>query len=264
MGYSQQEIGVIMIIVAGTALMMLLGGFLVTFIFLAEKRRRKHQQQIISMEQTYQSELLRTQIEVQEQTLQHISQELHDNIGQILSLVKINLNNLDFREETPTLQKIDLTKTLVSKALNDLRSLSKTLDANYVLRSKLSEALRFELDYIQQTFGCEVLLEIEGEERLLPPQQQVVLFRIAQEVMNNAVKHALPRTLRVGLAFDPIHFFMHISDDGAGFDYEQMLKAGAYEKGAGLNNMLNRSQMIGARFRMQSQVGIGTSVTVEI
>lgn len=263
MGYSQQEV-IILTILAGTALMTLLGGLLFTFIFLAEKRRRTHQQQIVSMEQAYQSELLRTQIEVQEHTLNHISQELHDNIGQILSLVKINLNNLDIYEEIPALQKIDTTKMLVSKALNDLRSLSKTLDANYVLRSKLSEALRFELDYIAQTCGCKTVLSIDGEERLLAPQQQVVFFRIAQEVMNNAVKHALPYTIEVKLIFEPTHFRMAIRDDGVGFDIDEIQNFRAYERGAGLQNMKTRSDLIGAQFSMQSALGQGTSVSVEI
>ena len=214
------------------------------------------------MEQAYQSELLRTQIEVQEHTLNHISQELHDNIGQILSLVKINLNNLDIYEEVPALQKIATTKTLVSKALNDLRSLSKTLDANYVLRSKLSEALRFELDYIAQACGCKTALTIDGEERLLAPQQQIVFFRIAQEVMNNAVKHALPHTIQVELIFDPTHFRMNIRDDGVGFDLAEIQNSGAYERGAGLHNMKTRSELIGAIFSLTSEPGKGTFASV--
>ncbi len=255
---------VIVTIIATTVVLLLLAVFVIAFVFYFRQKQIQFKADKKNMEVAFEQELLRTQIEVQEQTLQHISQELHDNIGQILSLVKINLNNLDIREEIPAIQKIDTTKTLVSKALSDLRSLSKTLDANYVLRSKLSEALRFELDYIHQACGCETILEVEGEERLLPPQQQVVLFRIAQEVMNNAVKHAIPRTLRIDLAFGPNHFLLRISDDGAGFDYEQIQKEGAYEKGAGLTNMQNRSRMIGAHFDLQSQIGKGTSVTLKI
>jgi two-component system, NarL family, sensor kinase len=242
MGNSEQEANIILTILAGTALMMLLGGFLVTFIFLAEKRRRKHQQQLVTMEQAYQSELLRTQIEVQEQTLQHISQELHDNIGQVLSLVKINLGNLNIRDEVPAQQKIDTTKTLVSKALNDLRSLSKTLDVNFVLRSRLSEALSFELDYIRQACNCKTVLDVQGEERILSPQQQVVVFRIAQEVLNNAVKYAEPGAIRVELDFADQKFRMKITDDGLGFDPEALEAGNIWDNAQPRRNDRSRVQ----------------------
>ncbi|MPR35448.1 sensor histidine kinase [Salmonirosea aquatica] len=216
------------------------------------------------MEQSYQQQLLQAQIEVQEQTLKHISQELHDNIGQILSLVKINLNSVDIREEEAALQKLGNTKTLVTKALSDLRSLAKTLDANYVLRSKLSEALRFELDYIEQASGCATALVVQGEERLLTSQQQVVVFRIAQEVLNNAVKHAIPKNIQVELGFEPTHFKLRIADDGIGFDLDEMQRAGAYERGAGLTNMYTRSALIGAWFCLQSTPGQGTIALLEM
>jgi two-component system NarL family sensor kinase len=262
MPYTSQDI--VIIVIAGTVLLLLLAGFILTFLFLSEKRRRSHHQQIIEMEQIYQQELLQAQIEVQEQTLKHISQELHDNIGQILSLVKINLNNVDIREEEAALQKLGNTKNLVTKALSDLRSLAKTLDANYVLRSKLSEALRFELDYIEQASGCATTISVQGEERLLPSQQQIVVFRIAQEVLNNAVKHAYPTRIQVSLAFGPTNFQLRIEDDGVGFDLAEMQRAETYQRGAGLNNMYTRSALIGAEFSLQSTPGRGTTALLKI
>ncbi len=262
MRYPSKDI--VLVVILGTFLLLLLAGFILTSLSLSEKPRRTHQRPIIEMEQTYQQELLQAQIEVQEQTLRHISQELHDNIGQILSLVKINLNNVDIQQEEAALHKLGNTKTLVSKALSDLRSLAKTLDSNYVLRSKLSEALRFELDYIEQASGCATTLVVVGEERLLSSQQQIIIFRIAQEVLNNAVKHAAPTCISVKLAFTPTHFKLQIADDGVGFDLDEMQRAEAYERGAGLTNMHTRSALIGARFSLQSAPGLGTMTFLEI
>ena len=247
-----------------TSVFLILALFVVSFALLFKRRQLQNVREKEFMRTEFESELLQAQIEVQEQTLQHISQELHDNIGQILSLVKINLNNVDIRQEEAALLKLGNTKTLVSKALSDLRSLAKTLDANYVLRSKLSEALRFELDYIEQANGCATTLSVQGEERLLTSQQQVVVFRIAQEVLNNAVKHAHPTRIGVGLVFEPTCFQLRIEDDGVGFDLGEMQRAGAYENGAGLNNMYTRSAMIGARFNLQSAPGQGTKALLEI
>lgn len=262
MHYTSQDI--VIIVIAGTLLFLLLAGFILTFLFLSEKRRRSHQRQIMEMEQTYQQELLQAQIEVQEQTLKHISQELHDNIGQILSLIKLNLNNVDIQEQQAALLKLENTKTLVSRALSDLRSLAKTLDANYVLRSRLSEALLFELGYIEQACGCATALLVRGEERLLPPQQQIVIFRVAQEVLNNAMKHANAKHITVELTFEPTHFYMRIADDGVGFNLDHLQEVDAYERGAGVTNMYTRSALIGAQFSLQSTPDQGTTALLEI
>ncbi len=262
MRYTSEDI--VVVVIAGTLLFLLLAGFILAFLFLSEKRRRAHQRKLLEVEQTYQRELLQAQIEVQEQTLQHISQELHDNIGQILSLVKINLTQVDVREEEKAREKIGTTRSLVVKALEDLRSLSKTLNADYVLRSQLSEALRFELDYIRQVCGCETALTVTGIERVLTPQQQIVVFRIAQEALNNAVKYAAPRNIRVELAYGESSFRLQVKDDGTGFDTESATSSGVYEKGSGLANMKTRAAMIGAKYSLQSLPGLGTSVKVEL
>ena len=86
---------VIVTIIATTVVLLLLAVFVIAFVFYFRQKQIQFKADKKNMEVAFEQELLRTQIEVQEQTLQHISQELHDNIGQILSLVKINLNNLD-------------------------------------------------------------------------------------------------------------------------------------------------------------------------
>lgn len=133
-----------------------------------------------------------------------------------------------------------------------------------MLRSQLSEALRFELDYIRQVCGCETALTVTGTERVLTPQQQIVVFRIAQEALNNAVKYAKPRHIRVELAYGENTFRMQVKDDGAGFDTELATSSGVYEKGSGLANMRIRSALIGAKYSLQSLPGLGTSVKVEL
>jgi two-component system, NarL family, sensor kinase len=255
---------VIVALVATTVVLFLLATFIIAFVFFFRQKQTQYKADKVTMEKAFEQELLQAQIEVQEQTLKHISQELHDNIGQILSLVKINLNHVDFRKEEAALQKIDNTKILVSKALSDLRSLAKTLDSNYVLRSKLSEALQFELGYIEQASGCATALRVEGEERLLSAQQQIVIFRVAQEVLNNAMKHANANNLTIELTFEPAHFYMRITDDGVGFDLNAKQPTEAYERGAGLTNMYTRSALIGARFALQSTPGLGTTALLEI
>lgn len=247
-----------------TVIFFLLVGFIIAFVFYFRQKQIQNKLEKESMKDTFEKELLLAQIEVQEQTLHHISQELHDNIGQILSLVKINLNSISGQEDHPAIQKIHSTKMLVGKALNDLRSLSKTLDANYVLRSKLSEAIIFELGYIEQAIGCKTQLLVEGAERMLSPQQQIVVFRITQEVLNNAIKHARAETISVTLTFTKTHFQLMIKDDGQGFETGRTVQNNVFEQGAGLVNMEKRAALIGAKFELESTLGLGTTVILRV
>src|SRR5688572_13397838 len=91
----------------------------ITILLIRESRRKKYLR--------FQQELLKTKIEIQNQAFQNISQEIHDNIGQVLSLVKLNLHTADFSDLPATMEKINCSKVLVGKAIIDLRDLSKSL-----------------------------------------------------------------------------------------------------------------------------------------
>ncbi len=255
---------VVITLVATTVVLFLLVAFIIAFVFFFRQKQVQYKVDKKSMEEAFQQELLQAQLEIQEQTLQHISHELHDNIGQILSLVKINLTNVEISQEEAARQKLATTRSLVVKAISDLRALSKTLNADYVLHSKLSEVLLFELNYIRQVCGCETDMKVLGTERVLEPRQQLVIFRIAQEALNNAVKYALPTVVSVELAFEKDFFRLQITDNGQGFDPEVVGKREGNEQGSGLQNMKTRARLIGARFEIKSQNDRGTSVSVEL
>ena len=106
--------------------------FIIFFIFLFNKRKNELINDKILMKTQFDQELLQTQIEIQEQTLKTISQEIHDNIGQILSLAKLNLNTFEGAESANNQIKINDTKNLVSKAINDLRDLSRSLHGDKI------------------------------------------------------------------------------------------------------------------------------------
>jgi signal transduction histidine kinase len=93
----------------------------------------------------FQQTLLQSQLEIQEQTLKNISQEIHDNIGQALTLVKLNLNTMDFDLNEQSNQKIITSKELISKAINDLRDLSRSLNTDIIADLGLQNAIEQEL-----------------------------------------------------------------------------------------------------------------------
>src|SRR6476620_11770046 len=116
------------------------------------------------LQQHYRQELLRAQLEIQEQTLKNISQEVHDNIGQVLSLARLNINAITFEEPQPLLQdKVKNISGLMSKAIQDLRDLSKSLHSDTITEKGLLGAIEYEFDMMKKAGAYNTSMIVEGE-----------------------------------------------------------------------------------------------------
>ncbi len=227
--------------------------FLLAFIV----RYRKRIKENLLIKSKYQQELLQTQIEIQEQTLTTISQEIHDNIGQVLSLAKLNLNTLQPGEH----EKLQDTKMLVSKAINDLRDLSRSMHGDKIADLGLQEAIANELKILQNTGQFITELKSTGQPYKILPQKEMVLFRIVQEAMNNAIKYSRAKTIGIIIEYQAKQLLLTISDNGVGFDTNNTSPA---TTGLGLKSMQNRAQLIGAYLTIQSLPGEGTKINIEL
>jgi signal transduction histidine kinase len=249
------------VIIAGTIVLVLLAVFIISFLFFYQYRQNKHLNEKQLMKTQFQQELLQTQLEIQEQTLKTISEEIHDNVGQVLSLAKLNLNTVVNINDEQAQLKIDSTKNLVSKAINDLRNLSRSLHGERIGEIGLQEAIANELRIVQNTGQFKTDLKITGQPYKLDPQKEMVLFRIVQEALHNAVKHSNATHLKVSANYNAEHFTLTISDDGNGFQPEQLPAA---QTGIGLKSMQNRAALIGAAFSLQSSKNNGTSISIQL
>lgn len=212
------------------------------------------------MQSQHAQALLQTQLEIQEQTLRTISQEIHDNVGQVLSLAKLNLNTLDLNTGSSKEEKITRSIQLVSKAINDLRDLSRSLNGDKIADLGLQDAIDNELKIIQNTGLMETALMIEGTPYLLQSQQEIVIFRIVQESLNNSVKHSKAKNINILIEYQPSHCNITIADNGDGFDADLLE---ATQTGIGLKNMQGRANLINAYFSIESAPGKGTKVFIQ-
>ncbi len=257
----QEENKILLSLIIGTIVFILLGGFIMSLMLLYNKRKQKYQQEKKLMQSQFSQALLQTQLEIQEQTLRTISQEIHDNVGQVLSLAKLNLNTLDIEGGVNKEEKIESSIQLVGKAINDLRDLSRSLNGDKIADLGLQDAIENELKIIQNTGQFFTELIITGEPYKLLPQNEMVLFRIVQESLNNTIKHSKAKNIKVSINYLPQHLKMQVKDDGAGFDAD-LLEAS--QTGIGLHNMKNRAALIGAFFSIQSAPNEGTTVFIEL
>ena len=213
------------------------------------------------MKTQFEQALLQTQLEIQEQTLKTISEEIHDNVGQVLSLVKLNLNTVGHLPDERAQAKITRTKELVSKAINDLRDLSRSLHGEKIGEIGLQDAIANELRIIQNTGQFETDIQIKGQSYKLDPQKEMVLYRIVQEALHNSIKHAKSLKLQVELDYQPELFILTITDDGTGFDPGALPGS---QTGIGLKSMQNRAALIGGTFSILSSEKNGTSISIVI
>lgn len=250
--------GEVQILIAVILFMLLVTSFVIVFVLIHQHQYHKFLQEKEEMKNTYQQEILIAQLEMKEQTLHTISEEIHDNIGQVLSLVKLNLNTMPLPDNSPTVQKIADMKDLVGKAIQDLRNLSKRLNTEHVSNQRLSESLKFELGLIHRTGVYDTQLRVNGTENSLDPHKQLIVFRIVQEALNNIIKHAKGQHIFIDLTYTPGRLEMRIEDDGMGFDLAALQVPGTSEKGTGIGNMQHRAKLIGGHFTLNSQPGKGT------
>ncbi|RZM17852.1 MAG: hypothetical protein EOO88_42250, partial [Pedobacter sp.] len=122
---------VILVLIIACLFIVIVTGF-------ANQRERKYVLEKKTMENNFQKEILTTQLEIQEQTLKTISEEIHDNIGQILSLAKIKLATIPPHEDNAGTTLVSETRELIGKAIQDLRDLSKIISPDYVIEMGLT------------------------------------------------------------------------------------------------------------------------------
>ncbi len=206
----------------------------------------------------FQETLLQAQLEIQEQTFKSISQEIHDNIGQLLSLAKLNLSRYEIDGQMSG-ESLLTTSELVSKAAADLRDLSKTLDTDTIAGIGLLRSIETELQLVEKTTAIKTSFAVEGSSVLLQPQHELILFRIVQEALHNAIKHAKPNLLSVQAVFNDHKLQLTICDDGTGFD-----TTSTNSFGSGLRNMKARSKLVGAGWQLTSNAQQGTCIILTI
>lgn len=251
----------ILIIVFASLFIFVIIIAVINLLFIYQKKQLQYIRERETTKMQHANELLQTQVEIQEHTLKNVAQEIHDNIGQILILAKLNLNTFPPLHDEATETKVNDTRRLVAKAINDLRDLSKSLHGEKIAELGLPESISNELKILQNTGLYQTSLAVEGSKYRLPAQNEMVLFRIVQESLHNSLKHAKAKNITVHLLYEPALFQLKISDDGEGFKPAALQAANT---GIGLKNMRDRAALIGGKFLIQSSPGNGTFISVTI
>lgn len=250
----------IIIFIMGSVLFISMAGTLIVFLIIHKKKRYEHLLEKQTMENNYHNQLLLSRMEVQEQSFRYFSEEIHDNIGQILSIVKMQMHNIRRTStETDIVSRAKDCTELLGKAISDLRNISHTLNSAFVTNVGLPEAVEKDLEYIRSAKDVKCTLHNTGEEYSIGEEKELLVFRIIQEAIANAVKHAAPSAIDVYLDHLPQMLVVRVVDNGAGFSTDVISKSGI-----GLNNMQVRADLLKGRLGVTSEKGSGTTIRLEI
>jgi two-component system, NarL family, sensor kinase len=237
-----------------TIILLLLLSFLLFFFLKYRVRSNKYIKERETMKKAFEQTLLQSQVEVQEATFTVLAKELHDNVGQLLSsskmLMGITQRNLATIPETLT-----IAEETLGKAINELRSLSKSLDTQYLQQFDLIDNLTTEIKRINTSLILEIHFSHEGK-LLLTPEEQIILFRIIQEALQNAIKHSEAKNVYINIASGQQNIIVNIEDDGKGF----ALTSG---NGLGIRNMKYRSKLLGGVITWNKPAS-GTLITIQL
>ncbi|MDH5413148.1 MAG: histidine kinase [Flavobacteriaceae bacterium] len=244
------------LILITTLTVVLLVVIIIIIFSIFQNRKVKFLYEQKEAEQRFEEEIIKSQLETQEQTLQNISWELHDNIGQLLSVARMQLNIIQADLSENKKKLVNETGEIISTSLQEIRSLSKLLNPEVVKNIGLEEAIQLEIDRFNRLNFINASLVINGDSIAINEKDEIILFRILQEFLSNSVKHSKTSKLEVTLTYSSANLVIHIQDFGLGFD-ENTVK-----KGSGLLNMKNRAKLINTIFELKSAKDKGVSLTL--
>lgn len=234
--------------------------FVVKVLFFLQKKQRVHTNDLIAVKANYERELYKAQLEIQEQTLQEIAREIHDNVGQILSLAKMGLGTLDLEKRDDARESLSEISDILEKALEDLRHMSRSMNGDIIKRGGLKKSIEMQVGYIQRGGKFNMHFNLNGEHVSLDEYKETILFRIVQEAINNIIRHSKASDICITLSYSKANLILQVKDNGNGFCLNEQISGTNHI--SGIQNMQQRAQLIDAELQIESIVGKGTCITV--
>ncbi len=216
-------------------------------VFSHRKNRLIHEQE--EAKKAFDRELAESQIEIREETLRNISWELHDNIGQLMTLAKIQAQ---MAQEKPELMA-EVSET-IGTGIDELRALSKLINPEALKSLSLKESVSLEIERFNRLKFIVAQLTINGTVVPIEVNTQIILFRILQEFFSNTIKHSKASTLKVVLNYSDEELNITVEDNGVGFEKSDDFM------GIGLKNMKTRAKLINSTLKINSVKNEGTAL----
>ncbi|MGV6829486.1 MAG: sensor histidine kinase [Flavobacteriales bacterium] len=228
--------------------------FVIGFFIAFQRRKNKLLFKQFEAQRNFEKELATTQLEIQEQILKNIAWELHDNIGQLLTVASMQLNLIKVKAPKNLNEPLGEIKKIVTNTIQEVRNLSKTLNNDVIHKNGLIRSLEIEVERFNRLKFLDATFTIKGDIVAIKRDHEILIFRMFQEFFSNVMKHAKATKLSIDLLYKPKEIIIIAQDNGIGFD--TTLKT----ESSGLQTMKGRSILLQAKYSLISEIGTGTKL----
>jgi len=226
---------------------------------LAQEKAKNYQQSLLSLRNQKEMEVLQASIAGEEIERKRIARDLHDGIGSLLSSLKMKLVKNQHSLNELSEQESQQVAVLLNRSISELRQISSNLVPETLLKLGLEKALQ-DLCLLLKTETVRIIFHAQGIRPDIPESTQIVIYRIVQELINNALKHAQCTEIVMDCSQSEQLFFITVEDNGKGFETSGLKDL----QGSGLKNLRNRVELLKGKFQIDSSPGGGTACNIEL
>lgn len=246
------------IITSTLVILLLVTGVAYSF-FRIQQQRAKQKEELAATKLAFERELRIIETEEREKILHQLAYELHDNAGQLLVAMHMQIQSQKVIH--PDLAEgFKPIEIYLGEVTQQLRLLSKTLNSDAVLQNGFEGAVRLEIERLKALKTFKVKAEIQVSELIPDKDAQLMIFRIFQETVQNIMKHSKASEIGIYLVSNKDRFELRVKDNGIGFDYENCFEQ---NKASGVKNILHRAKLAGLECVYQTKHGEGTTVILK-
>lgn len=251
-------------IAVGTAVLLVMAAFIIIFVAYYQQKQAKQQLALKELQEQHRRELMVATFRGQEEERRRLAEDLHDGIGTMLSVTKMSLNQLerqlngDSVRVSPQLQK---TRSMIDETMTNVRRISRDLVPTTLDRFGLLAALE---ELADRATDNELYVQLDSSETIaqLSPALELMLYRIAQELVNNAIRHARSHHITIQLSCVGDEVRLSVLDDGVGFDFDAVMES--KQGGLGLRNIESRLSVVDGHVTFDVAPGRGSQIHVQV
>ncbi|OJV15181.1 MAG: hypothetical protein BGO21_04850 [Dyadobacter sp. 50-39] len=254
------EIEFAQLLFGGIGIMVMMALAIVIFVLLYQRKLHFQQRRLHQMEMMHQKKILESIVASQENERERIARDLHDEVGASLSAVRLFVNQIQY-EKSPEEMKGLAARSgqIIGDVVKDVRQIAHNLSPVIIENFGFTGAVKILLRRMEDT-GMRVRGKIDDPADVLSAYQQLVLYRIIQEVTGNIMKHAAANEITFNLHHNGSRLSLLMSDNGKGFD----MHSGPKAAGMGMSSIRTRTDLLGAKLDLRSAPGEGTRFKIEM
>ena len=233
--------------------------------FIEDISARKHAEADLRFSKQRVHHLSSRLLKAQEDERRRISMEIHDDIGQNLTVIKLRVQSAASRlrrDQGRLTSELEQTLEIIDETIEKTRKLTRDISPSIIEDLQLADALRWMVRNFAQHADIRISLSADRVDKLLDRDSQVLIYRIIQEALNNILKHAGADNVAVSVRREGDRVIFVVVDDGDGFDPEAFWRRHIAERGMGLAAMQERARMLGGELTIDSRPGCGTRITL--